>query len=405
MNIENIVKNNNLSFSTIVRNQNLSFIASLNQKAATLSNEGEDVIKLSGGDPSHLPENFLSILNDVCQDSDKSIFNYSPIAGFDTLRTLIAATIVPRYQYKVKKDNILVCSGGCSGLFLTLKTILNPGDKVLIQDPCWEYLPRLIENCGGVPVGMKFFLSPYAQSNWDIFLSEVQSHLNNGVKVIAINSPLNPSGKIIPTEVINDLNQLCSNYDAWLISDDVTTDYNYIEKNCTFSVNNLSNFISVNSFSKNLGVTGLRFGFVYGNENLINQIKKSQLYTFMYPNSLIQKLMERYLSYGLDEYYGFIDKITAQYKKNANEYTALLSTIPEVEVQVPEGGLFVFPRLKFGATLDVDKLLAKHYVAVAPGEAFGSQCASHFRLFLGVNKLKMEAAVKALKEFLSRKNN
>lgn len=390
-----------LSISRLVEKQNLSNIASLNQKAAALSAAGKKVFKLSGGDPSHLPAKLKSILHEMSVQPEQALFNYSPIAGFDRLRELLAGISAPLNKHLVKSDNILVCSGGCSGLFLTFKSILNPGDKVLIPDPCWEYLPRLVENCGGIPVPMRFFAAPYEATNWDEFESEIITQLQAGIKVVALNSPLNPSGKIIPATVKNNLIRVCKEYDAWVLSDDVTADFNYIEDRRATPIDNLSNYISVNSFSKNIGITGLRFGYVCASEFLINQLKKSQLYTFMYPNSLVQKLVENYLSDGFKDYYSFIEHIHSEYKQKSKNYTQMLAAIPQLEVHEPDGGLFLFPRMKGNRILDYDKLLTQYNVAVAPGAAFGSKCENHFRIFMGCETADMQTVADTLKLLLS----
>ena len=375
----------NFPVSDLIKSQQLSFIASLNHKASILSQQGNDVLKLSGGDPTHYPEKLLSIIEEIGHTPDHSIFSYSPIAGFDHLCELLAKVISIRYFKAYHKNNILVCSGGCSGLFLTFKAILNAGDRVLIQDPCWEYLPRLIENCGGIPVKMNFFSDPLQKNDWDKLIQEIENHLKLGVKIVSINSPLNPTGVIIPVEIKNKLIMLCEKYEVWFASDDVTTDFNYIESSPA-AVNNSPYFISVNSFSKNLGITGLRFGFVAANDELINQIKKVQLYTCMYPNSLIQRLIERYLSSDINQYYEFIEKIVSLYKIRSKEYTTIFSDISGMEIKQPEGGLFLFPKIKNGYHLSHDKLLEQHYVAVAPGEAFSEKCKNYFRVFIGVEK-------------------
>jgi len=386
-----------LSISDVVKHHNLSFIASLNQKAALLASQGKDVLKLSGGDPSHLPETLCSIMEEMSKGNEKSIFSYSPIAGFDQLRTQLANIISPRYHRAFQKDNILVCSGGCSGLFLTFKTLLNPGDRVLIQDPCWEYLPRLIEHCYAKPVKMQFFSDPALAGNYDLLLTEIEHHLKTGIKLVSINSPLNPSGVIIPVPIKNKIIQLCHNYNVWFVSDDVTTDFNYIESEPK-AIQAMDNFISVNSFSKNLGITGFRFGYVAAPEKIINELKKTQLYTAMYPNSLIQKIIEHYLSHHQQDYHDFIRKITNDYQARAKEYTALFSTIPSLHITAPEGGLFLFPRVQADRGINFERILEETHLAVAPGEAFSTHCKHHFRVFLGGNPNALSKATDILKE-------
>ena len=103
----------------------------------------------------------------------------------------------------------------------------------------------------------------------------------------------------------------------------------------------------------------------------------------MYPNSLIQKLIENYLSGGENEHYEFIEKTNARYKIYAREYTEMLSTILQLDIHRPDGGLFLFPKLKSDRPLDFDKLLEKYHVAVAPGAAFGSACEKSFSNIYG----------------------
>jgi len=200
--------------------------------------------------------------------------------------------------------------------------------------------------------------------------------------------------------VKNKIIQLCEKNNVWYVSDDVTIDFNYVET-APALINNSEYYISVNSFSKNLGITGLRFGFVAANEKLIEQIEKSQLYTCMYPNSLSQKLIERYLSCGIDQYYDDIKNTVVLYKNNAKNYASYFSTIPGLDVHQPDGGLFLFPKVKQDYRINHNELLEKYYVAVAPGQAFGTECKDYFRVFIGVDKSLIIKTCNAIQEYLS----
>lgn len=377
-----------------INNQQLSAIATLNEKAAQMARSGRRVIKLSGGDPSHVPEELLSILSGIQLKADASNINYSPIAGFERLRSRLALIASERCMNKLAADNILVCSGGCSGLFLTFKTILNPGDRVLIQDPCWEYLPRIIENCGGIPVKSNF---PYHrfQHDWEDLICEIREQLQTGIKAVAINSPLNPTGTVIPPAIMNKMILMCRESNVWFISDDATADFNYISSDKAPAAN-LSNYVSVNSFSKNLGITGLRIGYVQGSAIFISHLKKAQLYTFMYPNSFIQNAVAEYLSLRPHLYFEFIDRIRSEYRTRADQYSMRLSSIQALEVQRPDGGLFLFAKVRKDSSLTVEELLDKYEVAVAPGSAFSMKCEDRFRMFLGGSEQDMECTAERL---------
>ncbi|MDR0270821.1 pyridoxal phosphate-dependent aminotransferase [Paenibacillus sp.] len=372
-----------LSYSYRVVNQELSQIAFLNEMASEMERKGEKVKKYSGGDPSHFPSELKEMLSSTELLADKSIMNYSPIAGFEELRTSLAEITNTRYCEEINYNNILVSSGGCSGLFLSLKTILNSNDKVLIQDPSWEYLPKIIRNCQGIPVNLEYSFSEC--DDWNQLLTEVRYHIQNGIKALVINSPLNPLGKVIPTHIINEMIKICNEFNVWFISDDVTVDFNYTSES-EQEITNLPNYISVQSFSKNLGLTGLRCGYVTGSKDFIDQLKKSQLYTFMYPNSLMQKVLYRFLNHRDHLYEDFVQSAVEKYRKRANNYAQILSIIPALEVKSPEGGLFLFPRVREGYIMDVMELLAKSGVAVAPGSAFSPKYSDCFRVFLGVEE-------------------
>ena len=391
------------TLSNRVLHQNLSFINNLNQKSASLVEQGINVFKLSGGDPTHAPPELFSLIQDIGKDNEMSIFNYSPIAGLDKLRDALSAIIAPRYYNNYDATNILVCSGACSGLYLTFKTLLNNNDRVLIQDPCWEYLPRLIENCQGLPIKLNYFSNEANRDNWHELILEIEMHLLSGIKALVINSPLNPSGKIVPVEVINQIIKLCLRHNTWFIADDVTIDFNF-KYRTNLRIHNLGNFISVNSFSKNIGVTGLRFGYVAAPIEFINQLKKSQLYTCMYPNSFVQELMLRYLSLGKNNYFDFINKVVMQFQNNAEDYVKLLQSISGLEVSPPDGGLFLFPKLNNFTTQDCVNLLNEYHLAVAPGEAFSPKCIEYFRIFLGAKMEIVTAAIQKIKKY-SRHHN
>ncbi|AJC48734.1 pyridoxal phosphate-dependent aminotransferase [Allofrancisella guangzhouensis] len=388
-------KDTDLPISNLVRSQEMPFIATLDKEAAGLSKQNKNIIKLSGGAPSHYPKELFSIIEELGSNYDCTILNYSPIDGYENLRSLLATLVSDRYHEKYTNKNVLVCSGGCSGLFLVLKTLLNSNEKVLIPSPCWEYLPRIVENCGGASVRIDIS----QDINWEDFIKEIDQRIKNGIKIVCMNSPLNPTGKVIPISVKNEIIKLCQRNKVWYVSDDVTIDFCYNnEDNCY--INNSDYFISINSFSKNLGITGFRFGFILANIKIIEQVKKSQLYTCMYPNSLIQKIVEKYLSKHLLSYYDYIKKVNLSYSSKAKTYFNILSKNKNLILNPIEGGLFFFPKIQDGYYLDYKKLLNEYFITVAPGQAFGLNMENHFRMFIGVDEKDFLKASRALEKVI-----
>lgn len=395
------------NIALLVRNQPAPYIASMNRHAELLTQSGRSIIKLSGGDPQHVPLAMRDILHELVTATDaERMFSYSPINGFRDLRARVARFVTRRYGRDVTEDQLLVCSGGCPGLFLALKTMVNPGDCVLIPDPCWEYLPCLVEHCGARLERIKAFRPSNGAPNWDKLLEEVSLSLRlHGTRALVINSPLNPTGAVIPIEVMVQLAELCGKYGAWLLSDEVTIDFKYADQPMSMQSNaqldGFNNLISVQSFSKNFGLTGFRFGYVIGPPTFIEQVGKAQLYTFMYPSSFVQEAVSRYLALGDAEVLHFIDHTVSLFHSRARTFVSMLSDTPGLEAQMPEGGLFLFPRVPNGSSIDWVQALEKFGVAVSPGAAFGSQCADHIRLFVGVDEGTMKQAADFLRKVMS----
>lgn len=384
----------------IVHDQPSPFIANLNRQVEELKQQGQKIVKLSGGDPPHMPAELRGIIAELGQSNANHWVKYSPIAGFNKLREKLAIFYQEQYQRHLTQDQIMICSGGCSGLFLSLKTILNPMDQVLIPDPCWEYLPRLIENCGAIPRFLKFQKLSGIQVDWSILITEIEKQLKNGIRVVVMNFPLNPTGIVAPLDIVEDIVKLCEHYRAWYLSDDVTIDFKYQQDTNNFlRFNRYRNYIAVHSFSKNFGLTGFRFGFVVADELFIQQLSKTQLYTFMYPSSLSQEAIYHYLNLGKNIYNDFIEKIATELKNKIHQTCLLLSHIAALEVTEPDGGLFVFPKVREPYQLDYEKLLRQYNVAVAPGIAFGEESRQHFRVFAGGDFEQMKIAVAAISDY------
>jgi aspartate/methionine/tyrosine aminotransferase len=387
------------TIAALVSKQPSPHIASMNKRSEELTNLGRSVLKLSGGDPKHYPAVLLAILQELGERTDVGrMLNYSPIAGFADLRRKIVELVNVRYNRSPGVEQVLVCSGGCSGLFLALKTMINPGDAILITDPCWEYLPRLAEHCGGVARVLDAFACNRTVGAWQTFIESVERSLcESGARVVVINSPLNPTGAVVPVCVIADLAKLCERHGAWLLLDEVTVDFQYLDEPLDFgTLDSFQNVVAVHSFSKNFGLTGFRLGYVLAAEEFCAQLRKTQLYTFMYPSSLAQEVVFRYLSRGPGEYLPFLNRTVAELRSRAVRFSSLLSDISGVTVRPPDGGLFLFPKLAANRAIDWVAALEQHGVAVAPGEAFGRNGAGHVRLFVGIDYHEMVRAAEFL---------
>jgi aspartate/methionine/tyrosine aminotransferase len=375
------------------------YIATMNARAEAMRRAGREVLKLSGGDPPHAPPVLLSLLGELgAAGSNAAALNYGPILGFEALRHQLAAFVGRQYRRDISPEQLMVTAGGCPGLFLALKTMVGVGDLVLVPDPCWEYLPRMVEQCEALPERLPPSLGATSSERTEAFMRQVQDRLvRGGVRALVVNSPLNPTGDVLSADQLSRLAGLCRDHGAWLLSDEVTVDFQYGGRRPDLGVlDRHANVVSVQSFSKNFGLTGLRFGFVIGHPDFIQQAAKTQLYTSMYPCSLVQELVRRYLELGPAECDRYLRSTTESYERLARDFTQVLSDQPGVEVAMPDGGLFLFPRVR-GTTPELwTQALQTHGVAVSPGAAFGTAWDDCVRLFVGINREQMRRCAEFL---------
>jgi aspartate/methionine/tyrosine aminotransferase len=391
------------AIATLALAQPEPYIATMNRRTEELAAAGRPVLKLSGGDPRHVPSALRAVLAELAADpGSERVFSYSPILGFESLRRHLARFVGERYGREVGIDQIMVCAGGCAGLYLALKTIVDPGDAVLISDPCWEYLPRLVEQCGARPMRLPSLLEHAAEGRAAAFVAAVAQGLAaGGVRAVVVNSPLNPTGDVLSGADFEQLARLCAEHGAWLVSDEVTIDFQYGGRTVDASaLDGFDNVVSVQSFSKNIGLTGFRLGYVIAPAAFIAQLAKTQLYTAMYPCSLVQEAVQRYLALGSAETQGFLAGCVASFEARAQAFVDLLQAVPGVEVVLPAGGLFLFPRVRGSTAQDWVSALDSHAVAVSPGAAFGSACDDRIRLFIGVEPAQMARCAEFLRDFV-----
>lgn len=381
------------------------FIAHLNRRVEALAAAGRPVLKLSGGDPRHVPPTLRAVLSELAADpGSERVFSYSPIVGFEGLRRQLACFVGERQGRTVGLDQLLVCAGACAGLYLTLKTMVDPSDTVLIPDPCWEYLPRLVEQCGAQPQRLPSALTLAPDRRGAAFVAAVAQALAAGrVRALVINSPLNPTGDVLSGDELAQLAHLCAAHGVWLVSDEVTLDFQYGGRTVeTAALEGFDNVVSVQSFSKNLGLTGFRFGYVIAPAGFIARLANTQLYTAMYPCSLVQEAVQRYLALGNAGTQDFLASVVASFETRAAQFVALLRGVPGIKVEMPAGGLFLFPRVPGSTAQDWLDALDMRGVAVSPGAAFGTGCDDRIRLFIGVEPAQMAFCAEFLRAFAPR---
>ena len=355
----------------------------------------KDVISLGVGEPD-----FVTPWN-ICESAIFSIeqgyTSYTSNQGLYELRTQIARFLNTKHNIKYNPEEILITTGVSEALDLVLRAILNPGDKVLVPDPCYVSYYPVSFLAGGSPV----FINT-KKTNFKLTPSLVEKHVSKGVKAIIFNYPANPTGVSYSRKELLALAKVFVKKNLMVISDEI-----YDELTYDFSHTPISSLkgmkertIYLNGFSKAFAMTGWRIGYACGPKNIISAMTKIHQYTMLCSPIMGQMAAIEALKSGGR----YVAEMKREYKRRREFIVDRLNEIGLVCYK-PEGAFYVFPSIKGTCMNCIEfskELLRKEKVAVVPGTAFGSQGEGHIRISYASNMQDLKEACVRMERFLKK---
>jgi len=342
-----------LNESVKVQSDNKQTHLSVFLKAKALEEEGKKIIHLEVGEPDFKPpKEVKTALEEVY---DKGYGKYGSPKGITELRKALAAE-----SANVSEENIMICPGARFAVYLAINTLLNPGDEIIVIEPSWPAYKDCALNAGIKVRTIKTTL----ETKWEPSIEQINNAVNENTKMIILNSPNNPTGKVLPEKLLDDIIQTAKNHDLYVLSDEIYSEY---ANNDWMSVliYNYEKSIVAKSFSKSHAMTGYRIGWVVADPSIIEKMSKLQALSLTNVSEPIQYVALQAL------------------KANTSSNTAIIKSRLEALVKIakdiglefiePEGAMYLFAKTKykdFDATKFSEKLL-EHGVAIAPGEGFG----------------------------------
>ena len=238
----------------------------------------KDVISLGVGEPDFVtPWNIREAGIFSLEQGDTS---YTSNKGLYKLRLLIARSLKQRYDLTYSADDdILITVGVSEALDLAVRAILNPGEQVVIPEPCYVSYGPVVELAGGVPV----YLPTKADDGFKVTPAMLEKVCNSKTKAIILNYPSNPTGSTYSKKELEALNRVCRKYGIVVISDEVYGDLSYDEDHVPYPIlkGAKDNTIYLNGFSKAYAMTGWRVGYACGPKDLIGAMTKIHQYTIL----------------------------------------------------------------------------------------------------------------------------
>ncbi len=360
----------------------------------------KDVISLGVGEPDFVTP--WNIREYALYALEQGYTSYTSNKGMPELRKDIVRFLQGRYGLEYDWDNeMLVTVGVSEAMDLAFRAVLNPGEKVLVHEPCFVAYAPLVTLAGGVPVpvgtapGEGFKVTPkILEKAW-----------GKGVKAMILNYPCNPTGTSYTRQELLAIAQFAKKRDLLVVSDEVYDELTYDFEHTPLATlpGMKERVIYLNGFSKAYAMTGFRLGWAAGPAPILAAMTKIHQYTIMCAPITSQMAGREAIRNGAKE----VQAMKREYDRRRHFIVASLNEMG-MHCHMPQGAFYAFPSIKelnLGmSSMDFAKdLLEKEKVALVPGNAFGSACADHIRISYASSYDNLREAVVRMKRYLERR--
>jgi len=349
-------------------------------KAKALEEEGKKIIHLEVGEPDFKPpKEVKTALEEVY---DKGYGKYGSPKGIIELRKELSD------DENVPIENIMICPGARFAVYLAITTLLNPGDEVIVIEPAWPAYKDCALNAGIKVRTIKTTL----ETKWEPSVDQINNAINENTKMIILNYPNNPTGKVLTEDMIEKIMFIAKDHDLYVLSDEIYEYYSRGDLNRKqVWTHNYEKSIVTKSFSKSYAMTGYRIGWVIAEPSIIEKMSKLQALSLTNVSEPIQ-----YVALQAIEAY---DGGPVVYESRLDALGKIAKDIG-LEFVEPDGAMYLFAKTKyknFDATKFSEKLL-EHGVAIAPGEGFGDY--KEFFRITAIDKTKLKEGMTILDSVL-----
>ena len=377
----------------------------MSQRSNEMKAQGIDVINMSVGEPDFMTPDHVKMAGKKAIDDNFS--KYSPVPGYLSLRKAIANKLKRENNLNYSASEVIVGTGGKQGVCNTILALVNPGDEVIIPAPYWVSYPQMVKLAGGEPV----IVPAGIEQDFKVTADQLKAAITSKTKLIILCSPSNPTGSVYTKEELEALAKIVLEHnDLFVLSDEIYEHINYI--GCHASIAACEGMkertIICNGVSKAYAMTGWRLGWVAAPEWIIKGLNKLQGQYTSGTSSVSQ--MAALAAYEGDQ--GCVEDFREAFQRRRNLIVSLAKEVPGLEVNVPEGAFYLFPKCSsyFGKTDGKHVinnstdfalyLLEEGHVATVAGDAFGSP--DYFRMSYATSDDNIIEALSRIKDVLSK---
>lgn len=377
----------------------------MSQKSSEMKAQGIDVINMSVGEPDfNTPDHIKEAAKKAI---DENYSRYSPVPGYPDLRKAIVAKLKNENGLEYGINEILVSNGAKQSVCNTVMALCNDGDEVIIPAPYWVSYPQMAKLAGAEPV----IVNAGFEQNFKMTPEQLEAAITPKTRMLILCSPSNPTGSVYSQEELDALAKvILSHEELYVLADEIYEHINYVGKHASIAKAEgmRERTIIVNGVSKAYAMTGWRIGYIAAPEWIVKGCNKLQGQYTSGPCSVSQKAAEA--AYTMDQ--TCVETMRQAFQRRRDLIVELAKDIPGLEVNVPEGAFYLFPKCSsFYGKACGDKvinnstdlamfLLEEGHVATVGGDAFGDpEC---FRMSYATSDANIREAMKRIKETLAK---
>lgn len=377
----------------------------MSQKSSEMKAQGVDVINMSVGEPDfNTPDHIKEAAKKAI---DENYSRYSPVPGYPDLRKAIVAKLKNENGLEYSINEILVSNGAKQSVCNTVMALCNDGDEVIIPAPYWVSYPQMAKLAGAEPV----IVNAGFEQNFKMTPEQLEAAITPKTRMLILCSPSNPTGSVYSQEELDALAKvILSHEELYVLADEIYEHINYVGKHASIAKAEgmRERTIIVNGVSKAYAMTGWRIGYIAAPEWIVKGCNKLQGQYTSGPCSVSQKAAEA--AYTMDQ--TCVETMRQAFQRRRDLIVELAKDIPDLEVNVPEGAFYLFPKCSsFYGKACGDKvinnstdlamfLLEEGHVATVGGDAFGDpEC---FRMSYATSDDNIREAMKRIKETLAK---
>lgn len=377
----------------------------MSQKSSEMKAQGIDVINMSVGEPDfNTPDHIKEAAKKAI---DENYSRYSPVPGYPELRKAIVAKLKNENGLEYGINEILVSNGAKQSVCNTVMALCNDGDEVIIPAPYWVSYPQMAKLAGAEPV----IVNAGFEQNFKMTPEQLEAAITPKTRMLILCSPSNPTGSVYSQEELDALAKvILSHEELYVLADEIYEHINYVGKHASIAKAEgmRERTIIVNGVSKAYAMTGWRIGYIAAPEWIVKGCNKLQGQYTSGPCSVSQKAAEA--AYTMDQ--TCVETMRQAFQRRRDLIVELAKDIPGLEVNVPEGAFYLFPKCSsFYGKACGDKvinnstdlamfLLEEGHVATVGGDAFGDpEC---FRMSYATSDDNIREAMKRIKETFAK---